>query len=428
MTSINFIGPYKPILCGIADYTNFITRVSPAGRRGVISFNLQDYGTLLTNDKVETSDVWYGIPSRQGYAASSVREGLKTINTNGEAAVLWFQHEFGIWPDNRRFVDMLENLDTPKVVTFHTLHFQSSETPSGLRKEQLSFLRRLLPHVDAITVFSRGVYQAVTSDFPEYRQKVYILKHGIHSYPEIRNLNRQEAKEKLNDFLLYESDLASETKETLHRQRLFLEPDIVLIGQTGFLSPAKGSELLYSVRDRLQQLIPSRTIAALRIGTPRDKIQERYARKLQSTQNDREKFLLEIWLPQEILPLAQRAFDINFYWPNECTQSGVLAHALGAGATVAGRDLEGVGETLKEARELADVDLEHLILKIKDLVLNPELRERLEETALRYATEYSWERQARRHYELAEQIVTPLPIPAPCPPSSIINTVAVSLL
>ena len=121
-------------------------------------------------------------------------------------------------------------------------------------------------------------------------------------------------------------------------------------------------------------------------------------------QNSRDKFLLQTWLPQSILPLAQRAFDINFYWPSQCTQSGVLAHALGAGAVVAGRDLEGVGETLKEAGELADTNLRHLIFKMRNLILEPELREKLEETVFKYATAFSWEKQAQIHYELAEQI------------------------
>ena len=411
-TSIYFVGPYKPIMCGIADFTSFITRRSPKGRWGVISFDLEKYGNpLVTDYGVSVEPVLYGIPGRQGFSAQVILEGLKEFDAwNGEA-VLWFQHEFGIWPGNIRFVAMLKNLDIPRVVTFHTLHFQSKETPYGLCREQYHLLRILLPYVDAITVFSRGVYHTVTSAFPEYREKVHILKHGIHSYPEISRLSRKEAKEKLHDFLLYESGLDKATKEDLHRQRIFLDPNTVVIGQTGFLSLAKGSELLYTVRDSLQKAAPNKRIAAVRIGSLRDKSQEMYAERLQRAQNGRPDFLLKVWLPQSILPLAQRAFDVNFYWPRECTQSGILAHALGAGAVVASRDLEGVGETLKESGGLTDTDLRHLVLKIRDLMVNPKIGEKLEETAKSYAAEFSWENQARRHYELAEHILCPAPIP-----------------
>ena len=105
-----------------------------------------------------------------------------------------------------------------------------------------------------------------------------------------------------------------------------------------------------------------------------------------------------------MLSIAQRAFDINLCWPKDCTQSGILAHALGAGAIIAGRDLEGVGETLKKAGMLVDTDLRRLLMKVKDLILNPELKEKIEETALKYAAKFSWKNQARRHYELAELV------------------------
>jgi len=71
--------------------------------------------------------------------------------------------------------------------------------------------------------------------------------------------------------------------------------------------------------------------------------------------------------------------------------------------------LEGVGETLKEAGELTSTDLSRLLLMTRDLILNRELREELEEAVLEYAEEFSWEKQARRHYELAEHVLSPLP-------------------
>ena len=266
------------------------------------------------------------------------------------------------------------------------------------------------------------MYQAVTSAFPDQREKVHVVKHGVHSYPEISRLSRKEAKEKLNDYLLYESNLDQETRKLLYRQRVFLDPNTFVIGQTGFLSPAKGSELLYTARDSLQKAVPNKRIAAVRIGSPRDKSQEMYVKKLQRLQNEKPSFLFQVWLPQSILSLAQRAFDLNFYWPRECTQSGVLAHALGAGAMIAGRDLEGVGETLQEAGQLVDTNLRYLLTKITKMLLNPELVERAEERALSYAAEFSWENQARSHYELAEKISCPVPIWSANPPTEVTAT------
>ncbi len=407
MTTIYFVGPYKPIMCGIADYTGFIANKCLPGTWGMLSFNLERYGVPLTPEfKTRLPCVWYGIPDRNSYSELCIRKGLDELGADKRQAVLWFQHEFGIWPDDDKFIAMLKNLDVPKIVSFHTLHFQSPETVYGLRWNQYCFLEKLLPHTDAITVFSHGVHKAVTSAFPEYLEKVHVLKHGIHSYAEINRLSHKEAKEELNDYLVYESDIDRKTKKALHTQRIFLDPATIIIGQTGFLSPAKGSELLYTVRSSLQTEIPRKRIAAVRIGNAKDDIQKSYASKLRRQINRKSDFIIETWLPQRMLPVAQRAFDANFYWPVECTQSGVLAHALGAGAIIAGRDLEGVGETLKDACEPADTDIKRLQIKMREVIHNPEIAEMIEKKVLDYSREFSWENQARRHFELAEHVLS----------------------
>ncbi|HEY40730.1 MAG TPA: hypothetical protein G4O18_02600 [Dehalococcoidia bacterium] len=411
MASIHFVGTYPPIRCGIADYASFLTRKSPAGQWAVLSFRLDsDELPVVIDDYTATRNIWYGIPGPRKFSASVIKDGLRELGARSDEVVLWFQHEFGIWSNDRAFIKMLRGLDLPKVVTFHTLRFQSKETPTGLVKYEYDLLQSLLPHVDAITVFSRGVHGAVTTAFPMYRHKVHIIRHGVHSYPTVSNLSRQEAKSALNAFLLYESELDQETKEALHRERIFLDPETVIIGQTGFLHPIKGSEHLYPARDELQKLIPDRRIVAVRIGVPRRKEDIGHASEMRLSQNGIDKFLLKTWLPERLLPLAQRAFDINYYWPHECTQSGVLSHALGAGAIIAGRDLEGVGETLKDAGAMADSDPECLLLKIRDHVLNPWLQFQVEQKALAYAGKYSWGNQTRLHYKLAQEVLLPVPV------------------
>ena len=424
MASICFVGPYPPIMCGIATYTSYLTNGSPDGKWGMLSFDLTTYGAPLTDD-AKGDHIWYGIPSRNDFSSSHIMNGLNQLNLSTTETVLWFQHETAIWDPPQKFITVLKQLNMPKVVSFHTLHFQSDETPSGLRQYQYDLLEGLLPCVDAITVFTYGVYRAVISAFPEYYAKIFVTKHGIHAYPEIRRMSRKDSREKLLDFLLY--DLDQSTKKSLHKHQVLLDPNAIIIGQTGFLCPLKSSESLHYVRDKLQELIPNKRIVAMRIGMAREETQQAYARQLRAVLNNADSLLIETWLPPDILPLAQRAFDINFYWPEDCTQSGVVAHALGAGAVVAGRDLEGVGETLREAGQIADTDINNLIMKIKHLVLDSDLREKTEEKALSYAEEFSWEKQASRHYELAEPIVRTTPLWEKTRMPSAINSIAASV-
>ncbi|MBC8477358.1 MAG: hypothetical protein H8D49_03335 [Dehalococcoidia bacterium] len=398
------------MMCGIADYTSLITRVSPPGEWGILSFRLEDCeAPIATSGKASDGPVWRGIPGLHDYSAPVILEGLKKLGLGKEDTVLWFQHEFNIWQGSDAFVAMLKQLDLPRIVTLHTLRFQTSETSFGLTREEYSLLRDLLPNVDAITVFSKGVHSAVTTAFPEHRKKVHVLRHGVRTYAEVAHLSRREAKEAFNGFLLGESDLEPETKEALRSEWIFLDPDTVILGQMGFLHPIKGSEFLYPARDGLQELLPQRRIVAIRIGRPRLPEHISHAIELRKQQNGKDKFLFDIWLPEQMLPLAARAFDINYYWPNDCTQSGMITHAFGAGALVAGRDLEGVGETLKEAGALYDSDPGRLLLKIRDLVLDPKLQEKARGKAVNYAKKYSWENQARRHYRLAGHFLSTPP-------------------
>ena len=408
MKSIYFVGTYEPIMCGIADYIAFITREIPAERWGMLSFDLERFSGPLTGGNGKEEDrVWHGIPDFEQYTADDLLRGLQQIGADFKNSVLWFQHENGIWRENRKFISMLRQLNIPKVVTLHTLHFQSSETTCGLTRSEHEFLGRLLPEVDAITVFSNGVFGAVANAFPQHRNKVYVIRHGYPYPAKVTRLSRKEAREQLDDYLIYESDLPRSTKESLYEQHIFNDEETSIIGETGFLCSGKQSELLFSVRDRLASMSPDKRIAALRIGAARDGFQTEYAAKLSQQQDKKDKFLIETCLPEDMLRVAQRAFDVNFYWPEKCTQSGIIAHALGAGAIMAGRDLEGSGEMLREAGAISEKDIDSAIARITDLLLNPELGRKMEDKALKYASRYSWANQAQRHWDLADHVLEP---------------------
>lgn len=370
----------------------------------MLSFNLADYGAPLNNDRaLPTTSVWYGIPSRYDFSASSILKGLRPH----EDRVLWFQHEFGIWRDNLRFIKMLRDLNKTKVVTLHSLHFQSGETPYGLRREEDSFLQMLLPHTDAITVFSDGVYRAVTRAFPEYSDKVHVLRHGTHLYPGVARMSRAEAKARIHDYLIGESRLDQVSKDNLRQQRVFLDPDTMVIGGGGFINANKGTDLIYQARNALQQMLPQKKIAAVYAGFARqvDNSNDREcATELRANHNSADEFFLETYLPDDMLTTLLRALDVYLYWPSDCSQSGIVAHALGARATIACRDMEGIGETVRMAGGVACAYFEQLISEIKQLMLNSRLENEVLERAMRYAEKFSWRNQALKHFELAEQL------------------------
>jgi len=415
MTPIYFISTYKPILCGIADYLKFLLKEIPKEKWKVISFDLksfQDSLGRLTHEKKESpKQVWYGITNRRAPSTSEILKGIKKFNKKKENFVFWIQHTFGIWKDLRGFSRLLRELSKfkiKKIISFHTIHFQSQQTPFGMEKKEYNLLKKVLPWVEAITVFSKGSARVVKKAFPAFKNKVHILQHGIPSYPEIIKMPKKEAKRRIYKFLIEKTDLPRERISELKKENIFLDPNALLIGSSGFISPNKNTEKLFLMRDFLQNIIPEKKIVAIYVGIRREgsKKEINYSQKLHRFHNGRNKYFLETWLPQEMLPIFQRALDINFYWPKKCTQSGILSHILGTGVIIAGRDMEGSGEMLRESGQIAEKNFESLILKTKKIILNPFLLRKIERKAIKYAKKYSWENQALRHYKLAEKIIS----------------------
>lgn len=358
--------------------------------------------------KKSPENVWRGIASRDNFSAASILKGLAYLTGKDKKTVLWFQHEFGVWRDSQKFIAMLKELRTKKIVTFHTIHFQNRETRTGLTKTEHELLRKLLANVDAITVFSQGVYNAAVKTWPGHQEKIHLLEHGAYFCPETAGMGKKEARSKLFKFLIKKSNLDKTKKEELKKQNLFFDSNTLIVGSLGFITPKKATELIFDGRDQLQKLIPGKRIIAVHIGTLRVAEKEEYIRyyqQLKKKHNGLNKFLLDIWLPLEMLALAQKSFDLVFYWPEICTQSGILTHALGVGAPIVGRDLEGVGEVLKKAGQIAEKDWPKLIRKTKQALLNPAFTQKMSEHSLNYAQKYSYQNQARKHFQLAKHIL-----------------------
>jgi len=115
--------------------------------------------------------------------------------------VVWIQHSFGIWgrDNSLEFIKFISEIKGKKIITFHTIHFQSNETPYGLEEIEYKLLENILPLVDTITVFSDGVYLAVCGAFPDFKDKVVVLRHHCKFYPPVTTKN---AKERLIEGLL----------------------------------------------------------------------------------------------------------------------------------------------------------------------------------------------------------------------------------
>ena len=96
--------------------------------------------------------------------------------------------------------------------------------------------------------------------------------------------------------------------------------------------------------------------------------------------------------------------DLNVYWPDSPTQSGRIVHALGVAATVIGRDVEGVGEILRDAGAPVCGSFDELVSRATRLLGDAGYADSLRAHYRQYARDHSWEEQARRHVALADAL------------------------
>lgn len=403
---INFVSTFPPMMCGIGTYTEYLVSKMAKENWSVTSFKLDEF--LRTDQSFHFND-------RVAYEICLSDPHLPASNVE----LLWFQHAFGMWgEESPAFLHLIEEAKTRKkkvIASFHTIHFESDQTESGMRSQEETLLRDALPLLDVMTVFSDGAYRAVSRAFPQYKEKVVVLRHGVHVYPQISQL---QAKEGLLQYLINRADISQDKKQELKQMsHHFFSKEMILLGNFGFITADKDPLKLYQLGQLVQHRLPNHRVVVLYIGRIQqrnDKRMEEYLpllEELKSIHDGKVNLFIEDYLPEEIYPLAFRALDFSTFWASDATQSGRMAHAQGTGTCAVGRRIEGVGETLDLAGLPSAVSLEDLAEKITRLVLEPGLKEEAKRASWYYAQEFSFERQAQKHVFLAEAVLSGTGLP-----------------
>ena len=111
------------------------------------------------------------------------------------------------------------------------------------------------------------------------------------------------------------------------------------------------------------------------------------------------------WVEKDMLPVIFGASDVVLYCNKYATESGALLTAVGYGRCVLANALSPIKE--KEAEgALATYSKEgELVMRLEELLQDPTLRHRYEAGARRYAEKNSWEKVARMHLDLYEELL-----------------------
>jgi glycosyltransferase involved in cell wall biosynthesis len=393
---ITFVSTFPPVVCGIGDYTKYLVEKMPKDRWRVI---------ILTPDRFPIRDN-IEIDRENALCTVSPSDLSSSIFSYGD--LFWFQHEFGIWEKEAdRFIDLIKEAKRRRkrvVITLHTIHFESDETDEGLRKREKRLLNKILPIVDAATVFSNGAYHSVTNAFPEYKEKIVVLRHGVHLYEKI---DKEKAREMVLRYI--REDLG---EDGISYEHLFGKKRI-LIGNVGFITKDKNLLDLYQLQDILRRMLFSHNVIAIYIGMIQKKKYERQdgellqlLERLKSTSDRRMRFFFNGYIPENMFPFIYNALDFAVFWFSNATQSGRMAHAQGTDTIVVGRDLEGIGETLRLSGLPYSDTLEGLAEKIEEMLADPKAENEVKRRNKQYAVKFSFENQAKKHLLIEESILS----------------------
>ena len=392
---ISFISTFPPIICGIGTYMRYILEHIPRSQCRVISFGLDEFST---SDETLPLD----LKARVDYCLSFPHPSLPSVSEND---LLWFQHAFGMWGNvNDHFLSLLEEAKrggNKVAASFHTIHFQSKETPSGMNKKEEELLREALPLVDALTVFTNGAYKSVLEAFPQYAEKIVVLRHGVHLYPKV---SPHEARKSFFSYLVNKAEIPLFQKMELNvAEDNYHSRDTILLGNYGFIASDKDPSQLFELGRLVQEKLPKHRMLTLFAGIIQRNKNMMYETKLpilealRSHHDGRKNFFFEVYIPEDIFPMAFRALDFTVFWCNNATQSGRLAHAQGTGVCMVGRDWEGIGETLELSGLPAAESLDELAEMIAELVLEPSLKKQVANQSWQYAQRYCFTTQAKKH-------------------------------
>ena len=111
------------------------------------------------------------------------------------------------------------------------------------------------------------------------------------------------------------------------------------------------------------------------------------------------------WVEPDMLPVVFGASDVVLYCNKFATESGALLTALGYGRCVLAHGLPPIREKEETGALQTYTQEGELVLKLERLLEDPALRRGYEEAARRYAEEHSWDRMARLHLDLYEELV-----------------------
>ncbi|MBM2810093.1 MAG: hypothetical protein HW416_852 [Chloroflexi bacterium] len=371
MLSVAFVSTCPPRQCGIATFARDLERALKAADHSVHV----DWAAINEAMSIHAygSEVKWRI--RQGHP-ESYRDAAVQINS-APVDVVSLQHEFGlygIWgePFDDHLTPFLTTLAKPLVTTLHSV--LPDPSPSVCAS-----VRQIAQRSGQVVVMAERARALLIDDYEIAPAKVCVIPHGV---PPVEPHGRGRIKGQLG--------LTGRT----------------IITTFGLVDPRKGIEYMIEAMQEVRRQEPSALY--LIVGKTHPELVRRdgeaYRTALWQRVRDLDleehvEFVDEYLSQPQIVDylLASDVYVTPYVDPTQIT-SGTLAYALGAGKAIVSTPYPHAAEVLASERGLL-VDFRsqtQLFAATLRILLDPDLKQRLEQNAFAYGRETAWPRVGER--------------------------------
>lgn len=376
-TKIALVTSYPPRACGIATFSTDL-------ERSLINMFGSCLETLVF--PLESNHEQHKYPGEITHTLNKDDPGdywkiAYQINTNPNVGLVIIQHEFGLfYKRESEFIEFLEILDKPVVITFHTV--LPNPSPELYRN-----VHKIASLSDSIIVMTQRSSMILSQEYNIPADKIEVIPHGTHLVP-------HENKEKL-------------------KQKYGLDQKMIL-STFGLLGPGKSIETtLYALPDVVKEypevlfLILGRTHPSL----VKEKGEE--YRDFLKTEVDRLGLQDHVLFINRFLPLEElleylQLTDIYLFTSKDPNQavSGTFAYALSCGCPVISTPIPHALELLKNdtGKTFDFENSEQLKNHLFGLIRDEEQRNQMSLRGLTTSSASAWENSAIAHGRLIEKI------------------------
>jgi len=368
---VAFVSTYLPQKCGIATYTDYLTRALRRTKREVeITIIAEKEAAPVKEDGFEVLPCW----RREDDYPSQIMKNLSSFD------VFHVQHEYSIYGLDDRLPSLLKRIPRKirKVVTLHCIR-PSQFSERGKIDERYS--AKIAKLADKVVVHLES-QKSILERLGVERHKISVIPHGT----EIIREDKIESRKKLN-----------------------LPSNGNLILMFGFIKRHKRYE---DVLDALKEIEKKRNDFHLIIAgtlSPSAKEEDKkyfdsIKRKIDELELRKHVILPGYFFPNEDVPYLFSACDLVLfpYYEEDRSASGAFHLAIGAGKPV-------IASRIPKFEELKHISDEMLILPLNSkglasLILrlfeDEEFLRYVRERTDEYSRKTSWDSVARLHYEV----------------------------